>query len=63
MVKKEIEKMTEPEAREKAEYKVNVHMNKSLVEYEAKRREIKVGRSLDKMKLALIEAYVSEWTL
>lgn len=54
--------MTVEEIKEKAEYKVNIHMNKSLVEYECRKRNIKTSRNYKKMRELLIASYIDEWS-
>ena len=61
-MKKGYKTMTIEEIKEKAEYKVNIHMNKSLVEYECRKRNIKTSRNYKKMRELLIASYIDEWS-
>lgn len=53
--------MSLEEATNKAETKVN-SLNKALIQYECNKFNINVGKRYDKMKEALVEHYVKEFT-
>lgn len=54
--------MTREEAKEKAEMKVYVYMNRGDIEEECQERGIKVVKNRSAMEQKLIEAYTNEWT-
>ena len=56
-------KMTEQEAKDKAIEKVYIYMCRGDIEYECKKRNIRIVKDRCKMEQKLIQAYIKEWTI